>query len=337
MKLIYPLLAPFLLLALCSITACSSTQPSPEQPAEMVHIRLPMGYIPSTQYAPLYVADQNNYFADEGLEVEFDYSYETDGISLVGAGELNFTLGSGEQVILARSKEIPIVYVLQWWQKYPVAVMAKSEAGIKLPADMAGRKIGIPGLFGASYVGFEGLLNATGMKDSDLELIEIGFTQTEALTQDQVEAVVVYTNNEPVRFKQQGIAIDVIDVADYVDMVGNGLMTNEQTIEQNPELVTKMVRAMLRGLQFVLDDPDSSFEICKDYIEGIDASPESEAAERAILDASINMWRTPHPGLSNAEAWETTQQVLQTIDFIQEPIDLDKAWTNEFVEGIKLD
>ncbi|MBN1318631.1 MAG: ABC transporter substrate-binding protein [Anaerolineales bacterium] len=333
MKSIALLILSFLLF----LASCSSPQTSPATPVEMTQIRLPMGYIPSTQYAPLYVAANKGFFTDEGLEVEFDYSYETDGITLVGAGELQFTLGSGEQVILARANEIPIVYVLQWWQKYPIAVMAKTQAGIDSPADMAGRKIGIPGLFGASYVGFEGLLNAVGMNDSDLELVEIGFTQSEALTQDQVEAVVVYANNEPVRFAQQGENIDVIDVSDYVDMVGNGLMTNEQTIKENPELVTSMVRAMLRGLQFTLDDPDAAFEICKEYIEGMDATAEGKAAERAILDASIAMWQAPRPGISSAQAWDTTQQVLLTIDFIQEPIDLNQAWTNEFVEQINLD
>ncbi len=95
-------------LALLS-TACTSAPPAQEE----TFIRLPMGYIPDPQYAPLYVADHKGFFAAEGLEVEFDYSYETDGIALVGAGEIAFSLCSGEQVILARANGLPVVYVMQ--------------------------------------------------------------------------------------------------------------------------------------------------------------------------------------------------------------------------------
>jgi NitT/TauT family transport system substrate-binding protein len=292
-----------------------------------------MGYIPDPQFAPVYVAVHNGHFADENIEIEFDYSYETDGIALVGAEELSFTLGSGEQAIMARANGLPIVYVVQWFQEYPIAVMAKEEAGIRTPSDLVGRQIGIPGLFGASYVGFEGLLHATGLTDNDVDLIEIGFTQAEALAQDQVEAVVVYVNNEPVRLRLQNFALDVIKVADYVDMVGNGLMTNEATVRENPELVEAMVRALLRGLRDVLADPDEAFEICKNYVENLDATPETEEAQRAVLEASLQVWQAPRLGMSAAEAWSNTQEVLLAIDFIQEPVDLTAVWTNQFVEA----
>lgn len=318
-------LALVLLLASC-------TQEAPLQEA-LTSIRLPMGYIPDPQYAPLYVADHKGYLAAEGFDVEFDYAAETDGIALVGAGELPFTLASGEQIIMARAEGLPVVYVMQWYQDYPIAVIAKEASGIVEPSDLVGRSVGLPGLYGASYVGFEGLLGATGLNDGDLDLVEIGFTQTEALAQDRVEAAVVYANNEPVRLALQGESLNVITVSDYVGLVGNGLVTNEETIAENPEMVESMVRAILKGIQDALEDPDGAFEICKDYVDGLASTAEAEAAERAVLEASMQMWLAPRLGITNAEAWDTTQEVLLTIDFIQEPVDLGAAWTNRFVES----
>lgn len=325
--------AALLLTLVLIISACTAAPGATPSPVPLTPVRLPMGYIPDPQFAPVYVADYKGYFEQEHIDVELDYSYETDGIALVGAEQLSFSLGSGEQAIMARANGLPIVYVMQWFQEYPIAVMAKEQAGIQTPPDLVGRQIGIPGFFGASYVGFEGLLHAVGLTDSDVDLIEIGFTQAEALAQDQVEAVVVYVNNEPVRLQLQGISLDVIEVADYVDMVGNGLMTNDVTIRENPELVEGMVRALLRGLRDVLADPDEAFEICKNYVENLDDTPETEKAQRAVLQASLDIWRAPRLGMSAAEAWSNTQEVLLAIDFIQEPVDLTAVWTNRFVEA----
>jgi NitT/TauT family transport system substrate-binding protein len=68
-----------------ALWACGTVK-SANGTGELTHIRLPMGYIPNIQFAPFYIAIQKGYFRDAGIEIEFDYKFETDGVALVGAG-----------------------------------------------------------------------------------------------------------------------------------------------------------------------------------------------------------------------------------------------------------
>ncbi len=321
-----------LILGLLLLAACKEESvPGEEQPADAVlSLRLPMGYIPDPQYAPFYVAVDKGYFAEEGFELEFDYSFETDGMALVGANEVPFAIVGGDQVILARAQGLPVVYVLEWFQRYPIAVVSKAEAGIEEPGDLAGKTVGLPGFFGASYVGYAGLLSANDLTLSDVDAVDVGFNQVETLLSDQADAVVAFANNEPLQLANMGQEVNVIQVADYIDLVFNGIVTNEKTIEENPEMVEAFVRAILRGLADTLADPDQAYEISKKYVEGLDDG------RRDVLDASLGLWDADVLGYTEAESWNRTQEILLEIGLLDQPVEnLDAAFSNKYIEAVQ--
>ena len=313
------------------LLSCSGTAPASSVPSEQVltHIRLPMAYIPNVQYAPFYAAVANGFYAEEGLEIEFDYSFETDGVALVAANELQFAVVSGEQVLLARAKGLPVVFVMTWYKDYPVGVVAKAQ-GIESPRDLIGKHVGIPGLFGASYVGLKAMLDASGVKESDIILDSIGFNQVEALTANQVDAAVIYVANEPVQLKAMGYDVDLLRVADYVQLASNGLITNETTIKDNPDLVRRMVRATLRGINFTINHPDEAFDDSKDFVDGLETS--NISVQKEILASSIDLYQKDPFGYSDPLAWENMGRVLLNMGLIDETLDLKAAYTNDFIK-----
>ncbi|MFU8772409.1 MAG: ABC transporter substrate-binding protein, partial [Anaerolineales bacterium] len=324
----------WLVLAVAVITACAgspvSITPSvSSEEDELTKIRLPMGFIPNVQFAPFYVGVEQGYFREAGIEIEFDYSFETDGIALVGANNLQFSIASAEQILLARAQGLPVVYVMSWWHGYPVGVVAKVEQGVKTPQDLAGKRVGIPGTFGASYVGLRALLSAAGLNESDLTLDSIGFNAVEAVSTDQVQASVIYVNNEPIQLKALGYDVDVVRVNDYVQLSSNGLVTNEATMAENPDLVKSMVAAILRSIEFTLNNPDQAYEICKKYVENL--AQADQEVQKAVLEASIEFWHHDPLGYSDPVAWENMQQVLLEMDLLTQPQDLEKAFSNEFL------
>ena len=319
----------FIIPLLLSLTACGTAQtPVPTQALEKVSV--PVGYIPNIQFAPLYVAIEKGYYRDAGLDVSLDYSFETDAMALVGADKLKFGFVSGEQVLLARAQQLPVVYAMAWYEKYPVGIAAMTSSGISKPADLKGKHIGTPVLFGASYVGLRALLEAGGLNEQDVTIEVIGFNQVEALATGQVDAVVVYVANEPVQLRSKGYEINVMKVADYLQLVSNGLITNEDTIKNDPELVRRMSSATEKGVQYTAAHPDEAYEISKKYVENL--SQADPVAQKAVLAESIALWQITRPGYSEPSGWENMQKVLLDMGLISAPLDLNSAYTNEFIK-----
>ena len=299
------------------------------RPALLADVRLPLGYIPNVQFAPLYVALEKGYFKEEGLNVQLDYSQENDNLALVGSGELEFAVVSGEQVLLARAQGLPVVYIAAWYKDFPVGISALKDKNILAPADLKGRVIGIPGLYGASYIGLRALLAAGGLQEKDVSLKSINYTQVESLITSVVEAAVIYVPNEPVQLAARGYQADTLRVSDYLTLIGNGLITNERVLRETPQLAKSMARALLRGVQDALANPDEAFEISKMYVENLGKTdPE---IQKAVLSASIELWKTSPAGWSDAQAWQNMHALLLEMGMLKSPLDIQQAFSNEYL------
>jgi NitT/TauT family transport system substrate-binding protein len=155
----------------------------------------------------------------------------------------------------------------------------------------------------------------------------------EALAADRDQAGVIYVTNEPIELEAQNYSVDVIPVSNYIQLVSNGLITNEKTLQDNPELVKSMIRATLKGIQYVMDHPDEAYQISEKYVETL--SKADTAVQKKILAASIDLWRTSPPGYSDPKAWDNMSQILTEMKLLQKPVDLSKAYTNQYLPGAK--
>ncbi len=281
-----------------------------------------LGFIPSVQFAPFYLADREGFYADENLQVTFQNRIDPDLITLVGQGAVDIGLADGTSVIPAVSQGIPIRYVATVYGSFPSVVFAKSSSGIEEAADLEGKRLGIPGPFGSSWVMLQALLDSAGLTPDDLEITEYpDFGQRVAVEQDQVDAATGFVNNEPVQLEVDGFEVTVLSVDDVVPLPGPGLIVGTSTLQEKRESVAAFVRATLRAMDEISADPDKGLEAA------IAAVPElagSRDVQRRILEATIQAWKPRDPakplGTIDAAAWQQSIDFLDGLGLVAEPV-----------------
>jgi NitT/TauT family transport system substrate-binding protein len=305
----------------------------PPQPA-LQKVVIGMAYIPSVQFAPWYVAKEKGFFRTAGLDVNFDYRMDIDALQLVAVGQLDYAIAGGDQVIAARAQKIPVVYLASLYAKFPPTIIAKAKSKIIKPQDLKGKKIGLP-LYGTNLLAVKAILRKAGLTESQVQLIDIGYTQIASLTAGKVDAVVGFANNEPLKLRASGYAITQINTWDYFPLVGHGLITGEQQIAHAPKQVRRMVQATLQGMRYTLNHPEEAFRICRKYLPELGKN--QQKAEKAVLMASLQLWEnnyTRHHGLgrSNPQDWAESQQLMQELGLIKQTTPIAKLLNQNFIK-----
>jgi NitT/TauT family transport system substrate-binding protein len=306
--------------------------------AELRPVTLAMSYIPNIQFAPYYVAAAKGYFAEAGLDVAFDYNFENDVVARVAAwpdGDVAFATASGTSTLLARQQGLPVQTVMTLYQEFPIVFFGKAGVGLNSAADLAGQTVGIPGRFGESLYGLLATLDAAGLSESDLTIQEIGFTQAQAVLEDNVPVAMGYAMNEPVLLRQQGVEVEVLRVADIYNLAANGIIVSEDLLASDPDLVRNFITASLRGLRDTIDDPNAAFDLSLSFIP--EANLGDVELQRQVLLESLPYWYSDLTsanglGYTDAALWEASEAFMREAGLLSGPVDVNAAFTNAFLE-----
>ncbi len=182
------------------------------------------------------------------------------------------------------------------------------------------------------------MLYANKIKESELNIQDIGFAQVAALTEGKVQVASGYGNNEPVQLDQQGIKVNVINVADFYPLASDGIVTSEAQIKDQTAIVHGFVRATLKGMQDVIANPDEGFQAALDVIPELkSADAKTQDLQRKVLQATLPYWQSDltkqqGAGFSDIKSWEATHTFLRDSGLLKSDVDLSKAFTNDFIK-----
>lgn len=316
-----------LLLLLLASTAAGRVQAAPK----LTSVTVAMGYIPNVQFAPFYVAIAKGYYRRLGLDVHLQYGIEPNLLSLASAGKVDFVNSGGDEVLTAGAHGSHVTYVLTQYSRFPAALFSLQKAGIRRLRDLRGKTIGIPGAFGASYVGLLALLQTAAIPLSSVSLEYINFTQVPSVAHHKVDAAVGYANNEPIKLRQEGYRVQEFDIYHWVNLAGAGIAAGNTLIARHRALVQAFVRATVQGMRDTLRNPNEAFRISEQAVPEIKVQ---QRENRAVLTRSLDFWRPEkgHPlGWVHPQIWTRTAQLLYRFKQIPHPVSASRFYTNRFV------
>ena len=313
-----------LALLVVSLAACQAPPAASDEPAELRAVTLLLGFRPDVQFAPFYVAQQDGFYADAGLEVTIRHEQAPDVQRLVADGQAEFGVADATDVMIARTSGIPIRYVSTLYGSFPVALIGESGSVPATPSDLAGATIGTPGRFGSSWHALLALLDAGGLTEDDVTVREYPqFNQVDGLANGDVELITGFRNNEPLRLEARGLDVDLLTVDDVAPLPGPGVIVGDELLETDPDLVRAFAEATAAAQAAVIDDPARGLAAAE---EAVPAVAEDRDVARAVLDATIDLWRGAEFGEGRipAELWAEGYETMVRLGFIDGSVPLEE-------------
>ncbi len=292
--------------------------------AELRPITLLLGFRPDVQFAPFYVAQQEGFYADAGLEVTIEHQQAPDVQRLVADGQAEFGVADATDVMIARTSGIPIRYVSTLYQGFPVALIGDAATVPAEPSGRAGLTVGTPGRFGSSWHALLALLDAGGLGEDDVTIREYPqFNQVDGLSNGDVQLITGFRNNEPLRLEARGMDVGLLTVDDVAPLPGPGVIVGDELLGADPELVRAFAEATAAAQAAVIADPDLGFAAAEAAVPTIAEDPE---VARAVLDATVELWAGDGfaDGVIDQALWESGYRTMARLGFIDESVSLDE-------------
>src|SRR3984957_17500827 len=281
------------------------------------------------QFAGFYVAKDKGFYKAAGLDVNIQPGGpDFPAIQMVAGGSEQFGVTGADQILMARSKGVPVVALAVISRRNPFVLFSLAKSGIKTPADFVGKKVGLK-IGGNEELIYRAVLAKAGIDKSTLTEIPVKFDITPLLTGD-IDVWPGYLINEVLAAKEKGFDVNVVYPSDYgIDLYADTLFTTEKMLEEKPDVVRKFVAATLKGWTSAIAAPEEAAQITEKY-----GAKLTYDHELAMMKASLPLLKPDAQpvGWMDAANWSAAQKLLVDAGFQKVPVDISKAFTVEFLK-----
>ena len=297
-----------------------------------------MDWLIQGTHAPWIVAKEKGYFAAEGLNVQIDAGKGGTNTAINTASGV-YQFGYVDMVTMinfnANNPSTPLQEVYIAFDETPLTVVVSKASGITSPKDLNGRKIGGgPGTAGHDTIGI--LLKAAHAEDVKIDWVNVAPNLLgPMMAKGEIVGIAGFTNSQipaamSVGFKREDLVS--LHYAKYgVDLLGLGVVATRKYIEENPDVVKGLVKALNKGTVDTIKDPAAALAIMKKGDPMMKTDLESVRLEIALSHTNTDNVK------KNGLSYVTPPRVQSTIDAvvaaygIKAPPKVEDVYTDKFL------
>jgi NitT/TauT family transport system substrate-binding protein len=283
-------------------------------------------------FGPIQLAKGKGYFAEAGLEVGFAVGRGgVDVAKQVGAG--NALIGGivADGPIMVRQNGVPIKIVAVFGGKGFMQLVVREDSGIEKPADLKGKTITVMSYQDTTFYALLGLLASVGLTQDDVNIQSAGPAGVWEFVAAGKSAGMAGVPDWIPPVQAAGVKVKVIPSDEFFPHMAQGIGVADQAIKQKPEVIRAIVKAALRGMKDIMDDPDKAAD---DFVRFVPDWKGKEGAVRAVFNYYVKF---VYPGQKvlgevDAERLAKLQDFYLAKGLIQRKSPVEDLYTNAFIK-----
>lgn len=322
--------------ALLTLSACggSSTENTPAADGSATPSTLMLNWYPYGEHAPFYYGVQEGIFAKHGIDLTIDAGQgSTKTVQAIGSGQADFGWADTPAVLSNIDKGVEVKSAGVFLQTTPSAVQVFADSGIENPQDLAGRTIAVSA-GDAPTTTFPIYLDKVGVPGDQVTQQSLDAAgKMAAMLSGRVDGLIGFAHDQgPTIANKSGREVRYLRYSDAgLNFFSNGLIANNSTIADNPELLQAMVDATSESFTAAAENPEAAVDAM--------AGKDPQMPPREVLlqqwQQTIPLLTTPAtlnqaPGTNAEEDWTTTITTLNEAGLLQNAKDPAVYWDSSF-------
>ena len=295
-------------------------------------ITVVLDWTPNTNHTGLYVAEEKGYFKELGLNVEVVQPPEGGAESLVASGKAQFGIAFQDMIApaFASDNPLPVTAVAALIQHNTSGIISLKGNGIETPKGMA-NKIYATWDMPIEKAIIKSVVEADGGDYGSIRMVPSTVTDVVTALNTDMHAIWVYYAWDGIATKVKGLETDFFafkDINPVLDYYSPILIGNNEYIEKNKEKTEAFLKAIAKGYEYAIDNPEEAANIL------INANPELDKelvqeSQKWLADqykAEVSQW-----GYIDQDRWDNFYSWLWEEGLIEKEIPSGFGFTNDYL------
>ncbi|MES2511763.1 MAG: ABC transporter substrate-binding protein [Pseudomonadota bacterium] len=324
-----PLMRRTCLVILASTALFASVGAQAQNLQKITYLLPAPGTLPA--FGPWMLAQAKGYYAAEGLEVEFVSGRGgVDVAKQVGAGNAVIGGAIGDTPIIARAQGIPVKAVAVLGSGSLTQLVSHKDERIESPRELKGKTVTVISYTDTTYYALLGMLSKVGLTKNDVNIQAAGPAGVWQQFASKKATAMAGVPDWTVSAMEAGSKVDILPADVYFKSMAQAILASDETIQKNPQLIQKLVRATLKGMKDIMTDPKAATAV---YVKHVPMYKGKEATIQANFELYNKYVYAGQkvPGQMDEARLGELQKFYVTNGVVPKEAVLKDLYTNQFV------